>query len=116
MKTFSGLAAIALLLGAVACGGSSKKALDPDLASGKKDRSGNMVAKAAEKGFNDALDDFAAQDRAASWNDATCDRVAKAFLAASDNRRRWAGKLWPGPSTNGGWPISAVATERRRRG
>ena len=49
MKTFSGLAAIALLLGAVACGGSSKKALDPDLASGKKDRSGNMVAKAAEK-------------------------------------------------------------------
>lgn len=102
MKTFSGLAAIALLLGAVACGGSSKKALDPDLASGKKDRSGNMVAKAAEKGFNDALDDFAAQDRAASWNDATCDRVAKAFLAASDKQKSLAGNVLPEAIYNAG--------------
>lgn len=102
MKTFTGFAAIALLLGAVACGGGSKKALDPSQASGSKDRSGNVVAKAAEKGFNEALDDFIAQDRAASWNDSVCERVAKGFVAASEKQRSLAGNQLPEALYNAG--------------
>lgn len=100
MKTFNGLAAIALALGAVACGGS--KQLDPADASGRKDRSGNMVAKAAEQGFNQALDDFAAQDKAAGWNDAVCDRVAKAFISASEKQKSLAGNQLPEALYNAG--------------
>lgn len=115
MKTFSGFAAIALLLGAVACGGSGKKPLAPDQVSGKKDRSGNMVAKAAEKGFNDALEEFVAQDKSASWNDGVCDRVAKAFLAASDKQKSLAGTVLPEAVYNAGLSYQRCGNDEKAK-
>jgi tetratricopeptide (TPR) repeat protein len=104
MNTFNRFAALGLVLTAVACGGASggKAVLSPDDASGKKDRAGNMVAKAAAEGFNVAIDDFQAQEKSGSWNEASCDRVAKKFLSASDEQESVAGSKLPEALYNSG--------------
>lgn len=105
MNTFNRFAALGLVLMAVACGGGSsggKAVLSPDQASGKTDRSGNMVAKAAAEGFNTAIDDFQAVEKSGGWNEGTCDRVAKKFLDASGEQESVAGKKLPEALYNAG--------------
>ncbi len=104
MNTFNRLAALGLVLTAVACGGGSggKAVLSADKASGKTDRSGNMVAKAAAEGFNTAIDAFQAQEKSGTWSEASCDDVAKKFLSASDEQESAAGKQLPEALYNSG--------------
>lgn len=70
-------------LGLIACGGGKAEVKNPANASGKKDRSGNQVSKAAAEGFERALDSFAAHDRKGDWNESSCTSVAEEFLDAS---------------------------------
>lgn len=104
MKTIQRFAALGLVLSAVACGGGSNtaKPLAPGQSSGKKDRSGNMVAKKAAEGFNTAIDAFVAQDRSGTWAEANCKQVASLFQAASAEQKSAAGVELPEAHYNAG--------------
>ncbi len=79
------LAAVGLLLSAVACGG--KGGANPEVKNPSGIKSGDqVVSKAAVKGYREALDAFVKADQSGGWNPATCDGVAKQFLAASQEQ------------------------------
>ena len=102
MKTIQSFAALGLVLSAIACGGNTAKPLSPADSSGKKDRSGNMVAKKAAEGFNAAIDAFVAQDKSGTWTDALCKQIAGQFDAASAEQKSAAGVDLPEAAYNSG--------------
>ncbi len=97
------LVAVGLVLGTVACGGGGGKGggkvADP---SGLKDKSGNMVSKKAAAGYKIALDSFAKNDAAGSWNPTTCEDVAGKFLNASKEQKDAGGRALPEAHYNAG--------------
>jgi tetratricopeptide (TPR) repeat protein len=98
------IVAVSLLSMAVACGGgpSGKGAVSAEDASGKKDRSGQMVVKEAARNFEQALDLFVQHDKAQDWKESTCQSVAEKFLAASREQRSATSKDLPEAIYNAG--------------
>jgi len=97
--------AMALVMTAVACGGgggSGKGALAPGERSGKKDRSGHHVSKAAAEGFARALSSFADHDKKGDWAESSCSAVADEFLNASKEQESATGKKLPEALYNAG--------------
>jgi tetratricopeptide (TPR) repeat protein len=102
---FSTLAAVALVMAAVGCGGgggSGSGALSPKDQSGKKDRAGRQVSKAAAEAYERALDEFAAHDKKGDWDEGSCKSVADAFLAANNEQKSATGKALPEAIYNAG--------------
>jgi hypothetical protein len=94
---FSTLAAVALVMAAVGCGGGGgatggKDALSPKDRSGLKDRSGHHVSAAAKQNYDAALDVFTANDKKGSWDEGGCKSVADMFLKANEEQKSAAGK------------------------
>ncbi len=82
MKTMMKLGAIALLLGAIGCGGSGTgDAKAP--AGGPTDGKGQEVSAAAANKFSAGLEAMAQHEKAGDWNDATCTATAQLFLDAA---------------------------------
>ncbi|MEZ4226748.1 MAG: tetratricopeptide repeat protein [Polyangiaceae bacterium] len=90
-------------LGLMACGGGKSEGVkSPANASGKKDRSGMSVSKAAAEGFERALDGFANHDRKQDWNDSSCTSVAEDFLSASKEQQSATNRKLPEAHYNAG--------------
>ncbi len=89
---------------AVACGGGVKGegALSPDKVSGKSDRQGRQVSKAAAQNFDAALDQFAGHDKKQDWDDAACTSIAKAFNDAADSQMSDTNRPFPEAQYNAG--------------
>lgn len=86
LRTSRNLAAVGLLLSAVACGG-GKGGANPEVKNPSSIKSGDqVVSKAAVQGYKVALDAFVKADQSGAWNPATCDDVAKKFLASSQEQ------------------------------
>ena len=96
LKTIAGLS---LLLGAVACGGGAGGAGEgpktPVNKSGKLDKTGTHVDKAAAAAFDSALDAFASHDKKGDWAEAACTAVADQFLSASKAQESATNKKLP---------------------
>jgi tetratricopeptide (TPR) repeat protein len=89
------LAAVALVMTAVGCGGGAsggKDALSPKDRSGVKSRSGDEVSVAAKQNYDAALDEFTAHDKRGNWNEANCKSVADMFMKANDEQKSATGK------------------------
>jgi tetratricopeptide (TPR) repeat protein len=102
---FTTLAAAGLVMAAVGCGGgggSGKDTLSPKDQSGKKDRAGRHVSKAAAEAYDRALDEFSAHDKKGDWDEGSCKSVAEAFLAANNEQKSAAGKPLPEAIYNAG--------------
>src|SRR5690606_40106994 len=103
MNTKSKFAVIALVLATTACGGGGgggkTQVKDP---SALKDTSGNVVSKKAAMGFKEALDAFAAREKAGSWTAAECKAVADKFIAASKEQQAAGGSELPEAVYNAG--------------
>lgn len=103
MMRIKTLALVGVMCGAVACGGGKQDGVkSPADASGKKDRSGMAVSKAAAEGFERALDAFAERDRKGDWNDSACSSVADQFLAASKEQESATNRKLPEAHYNAG--------------
>jgi tetratricopeptide (TPR) repeat protein len=105
MKNFKKLrnfATVGLVLSSVACGGGSggkRQVKDP---SKLKDKSGNVVSKAAAASYKAAMDAFVAQDAKGTWAAATCKSVASKFLNASKEQESAGGRALPEAHYNAG--------------
>jgi tetratricopeptide (TPR) repeat protein len=103
IKTF---ASLGLLIGAVACGGGAggagEGAKTPVNKSGKLDKTGTHVDKAAAQAFDAALDNFASHDKKGDWADAACNEVAEQFLSASKAQESATNKKLPEALYNAG--------------
>lgn len=105
LKHFAAMGLV-LSVSVIACGGGAgaggKGALAPGERSGKTDKSGQHVSKAAAEGFDRALDDFAKHDKSGDWQESSCTAVADQFLAASKEQESAAGKKLPEALYNAG--------------
>ncbi len=102
MMRFKSYAAMGLVVGAVACGGATKEVKAPTHPSGKTDRSGHKVSKAAARSFNTALDAFTSHDKASDWNEGVCKDVASQFVHASDQQKKETNRALPEAIYNAG--------------
>ncbi len=102
MMRFKSYAAMGLVVGAVACGGTNKEVKAPTHPSGKTDRSGHTVSKAAANSFNAALDAFTSHDKASDWSEGVCKDVAGQFLHASDQQKSETNRALPEAIYNAG--------------
>jgi tetratricopeptide (TPR) repeat protein len=104
MKSFKNLGSVGVLLLCVACGGGAggaagKEVKDP---SGQKGVGGQEVSQRAAAGFKSALDAFAAQEKSATWSEATCKQVAEQFATASADQKSAGGNDLPEATYNAG--------------
>jgi tetratricopeptide (TPR) repeat protein len=95
-----GFAALAFGCGGAAAGGAAKP-LAPEQHSGKKDRSGQAVAKEAAANFDKALDAFVQQDKS-SWTETACSGIADQFVAASSAQKAQTNRVLPEALYNAG--------------
>lgn len=102
MNTKSKFAVIALVLATTACGGGGGGKTQVKDPSALKDTSGNVVSKKAAMGFKEALDAFAAREKAGSWTAAECKAVADKFIAASKEQQAAGGSELPEAVYNAG--------------
>jgi tetratricopeptide (TPR) repeat protein len=102
MLRFKSVAPLVLVLGLSACGGGKQEAKSPANKSGKTDRSGMAVSKAAAEGFERALDAFAGHDKKGDWNDSACTGVAQQFLDASKEQESATNRKLPEAHYNAG--------------
>ena len=78
----AGFVALAAML--AACGGGAKLQVgSPDKTAAQQGPATPVVSETATKHFNEALQQFAAHDRANDWSEGTCVPIAKAFLDAA---------------------------------
>jgi tetratricopeptide (TPR) repeat protein len=84
-------AMMALLSGAVACGGGAAKggkgAKSPENPGSAKTHSGAQVDAGAQSTFEGALTRFAEIDKSGNWEE-SCEGLAKDFLAAADQQKK----------------------------
>jgi tetratricopeptide (TPR) repeat protein len=98
MMRFTTLAALALVMAAAGCGGGGggatggKDVLSPKERSGLKDRTGQHVSVAAKQNYDQALEEFTANDKKGDWNESKCQAVAEMFLKANSEQKAAAGK------------------------
>lgn len=72
---------VAVMAGAVACGGTGKPTELPESErSGRKAAGGKEVSKAAAASFDRGLEAFMDHDKKQDWNESTCGAVADMFL------------------------------------
>lgn len=102
MMRFKSYAAMSLVVGVVACGGTNKEVKAPTHPSGKTDRSGHKVSKAAARSFNAALDGFVSHDKASDWSESVCKDVAGQFLHASEQQKDETNRALPEAIYNAG--------------
>ncbi len=102
MMRFKSYAAMGLAVGLVACGGATKEVKAPSHPSGKTDRSGHKVSKAAARSFNTALDSFVSHDKASDWSESVCKDVAEQFLHASTQQKGETNRALPEAIYNAG--------------
>jgi len=102
MMRFKSYAAMGLAVGLVACGGATKDLKAPTHPSGKTDRSGHKVSKAAARSFNTALDSFVSHDKASDWSESVCKDVAGQFLHASKQQKGETNRALPEAIYNAG--------------
>lgn len=91
MRNITSLAAVAVLLAAVGCGGGSaggaaKAAKDPTTGKALTDSRGNTVSVAAANKFKTALDSMVRHDKAGDWTEATCKSTAQMFMDAAEEQ------------------------------
>jgi tetratricopeptide (TPR) repeat protein len=92
MKRFTTLLVSSLALSAVACGGGAGSGVAPKDASDRKAAGNQVVSKEAAAGFDQAIDQFAAHDKAQDWQESVCNSVAESFLSASKAQQSAGGK------------------------
>jgi Tfp pilus assembly protein PilF len=104
MKRLQTFAALSLALGAVACGGGAGggEAKAPINKSGKVDKTGKAVDKAAAQAFEAALDTFASHDKKGDWSEGACTAVADQFLSASKQQEQATNRKLPEALYNAG--------------
>jgi tetratricopeptide (TPR) repeat protein len=108
------------LLVATGCGGSASiggkgSELPKGQDSGKRDKTGRAVSKAAAAGFERALDDFAAHDKKQDWNESVCGAVAEQFMSASKEQQSASGKPLPEAIYNAGLSYQRCGKEGEAR-
>lgn len=92
MKRLSILLATTAFAAAIGCGGGSgtgstgKGAVDPKTGVELKTSTGEAVSQKAANRYKDGLEAFGKHDKAADWNEATCDETSKIFLDAADEQ------------------------------
>lgn len=84
-----------LLLSLVGCGGAAVGPggkLNPEHASGKKDKGGREVSKAAAANYDEALKAFLERDKKQDWSEESCKEVSDLFQDASDEQKSATGR------------------------
>ncbi|MDX2051125.1 MAG: hypothetical protein SFV15_01960 [Polyangiaceae bacterium] len=100
------------------CGAASQGAnpLAPEERSGKKDRRGAMVSKAAAENFDGALSAFLAADKRGNWDAGTCEKVASSFHEANSEQEGATGKALPEALYNAGLAFQRCGQADKARG
>ena len=104
MFRFKTMAVAGLVMTAVACGGAGNKpkVLDPTDKSGKKDRRGQEVSKAAAASFDAGLDMFVEHEKKSDWSSESCTAVAEQFIQASKEQKSDTNRQLPEAIYNAG--------------
>jgi len=102
----------------VGCGGAAQsgRLLSPEDRSGKKDRQGVMVSKAAAENFGGALTAFLAADKSGNWDLASCEKVASSFDEATSEQKSATGKDLPEALYNAGLAYQRCGQAEKARG
>lgn len=116
MKSKLGILSAGLVLLSLACGGGpeantgGKK--EPKVPGKPTTSTGETVSDSAQAKFNAAVESMVAHDKAADWNDATCNEVAKKFEQAASEQK--SGKF-PEATYNAGLSYQRCGNDKEAR-
>jgi tetratricopeptide (TPR) repeat protein len=117
MKSKIGILSAGLMMLSLACGGGGVEVntggkKEPKVPGKPTTSTGETVSDTAQAKFNAAVESMVAHDKAADWNDAACQEVAKRFEEAASEQKS---KKFPEATYNAGLALQRCGNDKEAR-